>query len=87
MLRRAKDSSKGAQRKPKGAKREPKVGQREPKRSQKGGQREPRGRMYHLSLFGHENGVTSIHFLMVFGAILGAKFEDFSCYFLASFFD
>ena len=24
---------------------------------------------------------------MVFGAILGAKFKDFSCYFLASFFD
>ena len=24
---------------------------------------------------------------MVFGAILGAKFENFSCYFLASFFD
>ena len=27
------------------------------------------------------------HFLMVFGVILEAKFDDFSCYFLASFFD
>ena len=28
-----------------------------------------------------------LRFFIVFGAILGAKFENFSCYFLASFFD
>ena len=74
---------KTAPREPKGSQRVPKGSPKSAKGSQKGGQREPRGRqnsskndkkskLYLESVFGHENGGTSIHFLMVFGVILAS---------------
>ena len=76
---------KTAPREPKGSQRVPKGSPKSAKGSQKGGQREPRGRQN--SSKNDKKSKKAKHFWLRFGSILGAKFNDFSCYFLASFFD
>ena len=94
FLRKATDSPKGAQRKPKGAKRRQKEAQRQPKRAKKEAKGRPGGRkiegldtMYHLSLPEAIPEFRGQPFKPYFGSIFGTKFDESSCYFLASFFD
>ena len=86
---------------PKGAKRRQKEAQRQPKGAKKEAEGSPGGRKIEKkSRFflarvsgGEKMGRVTMRdsdsraFGFHFGFILGAKFDDFSCYFLASFFD
>ena len=92
--KRAKRAPKGAKGSQKGAKTEPKGAKREPKGRPKGAQGEAKsiktqGFFWHGFREANKaiRDLSGRHFKVDFGSMLAAKIVDFSCYFLASFFD